>query len=114
MIAMLNLSFFIPLLANRLQDLDVNPNYTGYFFSIATLMYSIFAPFSGWLSSKVDCRYTACAAFFCNYISLICLGPSLLLGFPNSPDVLAVGLFLTGICVSFIFVPSLGEIVGAV
>lgn len=114
MIAMLNLSFFVPSLSVRLTELGIDDANVGFFFSITTLMYSIFAPLSGWLSSKLDCRYAACASFFLNYISLICLGPSILLGFPNELFLLVLGLFLTGVCVSFIFVPSLGEIVSAV
>lgn len=114
MIAMLNLSFFVPSLAVRLGRLGIDSSFVGYFFSITTLMYSVFAPVSGWLSSKIDCRYTACAAFFLNYISLICLGPSELLEFPEELYLVVIGLIFTGFCVSFIFVPSLGEIVAAV
>lgn len=86
----------------------------GYVLAIGCFTYAFGSPLVGVLCQKMQRRYITCMAFvFCS-ISLLLLGPSKTLNFPEKLGVSLAGIGCLGFSVAFLFVPLLPEIISAV
>lgn len=86
----------------------------GYLMSLGALTYALCSPFVGTVFKGVPRRYVFFLGFILATVSLLYLGNSHALGYPNSIALLIVGLLLLGVAVSLIFVPLLSEIIETV
>eukprot|EP00347_Sterkiella_histriomuscorum_P019495 403341410 len=106
--------FMEPILAFRLNDYKLNQLQIGLFFTILPVFYipcSILVQFMPRGIEKRAILIVACAlSFFVN----LCVGPSQILGFPDSIIMMGVGQALHGIVDPFILVPSLPEMINSV
>ena len=112
--AMIAMLFMDTIYANYLISVGVPETNIGYFFALCCLVYSICAPFVGWLCKYIPKIYLTQFSFLIAFVSLILFGPSEVLGFPQSVNLMIIGNALNGFSISFIFVPLLSEIIDAV
>jgi MFS family permease len=114
MFAMIFMLFMDTIYSNYLILVGVPETSVGYFFALACLVYSIFAPLVGILCNYIAKPYLTQFAFIMSFVSLILFGPSQVLGIPQKLWIMILGNALNGFAVSFVFVPLLAEIIDAV
>jgi MFS family permease len=92
--------------------MDIQLNKIGYFFLFGTLSYVVFGPLVGAFSNRVpEKRYLILAAFVTTTLALAFFGPSELLMFPQSVELMCFGLILTGLSMSLLIVPVIPELI---
>ena len=98
------------------KEAGVGEDYIGYVFALGCGVYSIFSPIVGILCKYIPKLFLTQFAFIMSFISLILLGPSIVLniGQDHKGIYSIIGNGVLGFAVSFIFVPLLSEIVDAV
>ena len=82
--------------------------------AIGCFTYAFASPLVGVLCQKIKRRYITCMAFILCAISLFLLGPSKMLGLPETLGLTLAGIGFLGFSVAFLFVPLLPEIIAAV
>lgn len=115
-LAMIFMLFYDTIFTDRLLEIGVSENYIGYIFSICTLTFSISCPIAGYLCNRYPWLkiYMTQLAFPFTFISLIQMGPSQILNFPNTLGWIISGTAFLGFSCSLIFIPLLPEIIEAV
>ena len=113
---MIFMFFFDSILSEHLEkDMQINPDYIGFFFALLCLSYGVSAFFVNWLGKKLKRRYLTLSSFLLTSLALFCLGPSPLLHFLEHTLALTlVGLSLLGLSSACIFVPLMSELIEAI
>ena len=85
-----------PILAQRLVEHNLSTMQIGLFFSIFPLFYIINGMLMPLVPKKIDkrARMITAAVIYC--IGCLCIGPSLLLEFPNSLAIMGIGQAIGG------------------
>jgi len=104
-------SFMEPILAERLVEFDLSTLQIGLFFAIWPVFYIPASVIVQYTPRSVDKRFTIMVSAFLTGVAFIFVGPSELLGFPDSLVLMGVGQALVGIFTAFMMIPGLPEMV---
>lgn len=83
----------------------------GFFFAILPVCYMVSGLCVQLIPDKIDNRAILINAAFLNCISLLLIGPSKVLEFPDWVSLIGVGQFLCGLAMSFMNVLALPEMI---
>jgi MFS family permease len=104
-------SFMEPILAERLAEFDLNSMQIGLFFAIWPVFYIPASITVQYFPRRIDKRVTIIISAFFIGIAFIFVGPSKMLGFPNSLMLMGIGQALVGVFTAFMMIPGLPEMV---
>jgi MFS family permease len=100
-----------PILALRLQELDLGSNEMGLFFSILPICYLISGLAVQFIPRSIDSRIILVYACLIDCVSLLLIGPSKVLEFPEKVYLIGIGQFLCGNAIAVLNVLSLPEMI---
>jgi hypothetical protein len=100
-----------PILAMRLDEFNLSQMEIVMFFTILPMFYIPTSVLVQYTPKGIEKRAILITACFFAFIENIFVGPSYLLGFPNSLLLMAIGQALHGLVDPFLLVPSLPEMI---
>jgi len=103
-----------PILAYRLADFNLTQQQIGLFFTLLPVLYIVTSVAVQYMPKTIQKRAVLITAIFLSFFVNICVGPSIVFGFPDSLFVMGIGQLLHGLVDPFIIVPSLPEMIDAV
>lgn len=108
-IGMYNISFFTPFLSVQLETYGFSDSQIGYCFLLASFPY-----FIATLVCPIVCKNTPrklqfVICFIISALGFMFMGPSRLVGFPDKPFLLLIGLVIIGFIQALVFIPCLPE-----
>ena len=86
-----------PILALRLMDLSLGTIQVGLIFCIMPLVYAITVVATQKMPKWIDKRVRIIIGIAMNFVAFLCVGPSLLLYFPESISIMCIGHALAGL-----------------
>ena len=104
-------SFMEPILAERLVDFDLTSMQIGLFFAIWPIFYIPASIAVQYFPKTIDKRVTIIVSALFSGIAFIFVGPSELLGLPESLILMGIGQGLVGVFTAFMMIPGLPEMV---
>jgi MFS family permease len=107
-------SFNYGFLSLVLQDFGLTDSEVGYVFAIPCLTYATSSIFVSYIVSKYPRRLIIFSSFLMFSVSLLLLGPSMMLGMPNYLWILIIGYGINGCAQGFIYTPLLPEIIDTI
>lgn len=106
-------TYLHPTLAIHLQSLGCSEIFIGLAFALPTVIYVLSSFFLSFLTTHIKKRGVILIGYLIVTISLIMIGPSLMLGRFDSPFIIFVGLCLMGSGCAIIIIPILPEMLEA-
>jgi len=104
-------SYMEPILAERLVQFDLSSMQIGLFFAIWPVFYIPASITVQYLPRRIDKRVTIIVSAIFIGVAFIFVGPSKILGLPNSLVLMGIGQALVGIFTAFMMIPGLPEMV---
>lgn len=104
-------SFMEPILAERLVEFDLSTMQIGAFFAILPVFYIPSSIAVQYVPRKWDKRFTIIMSGFFTGVAFVFVGPSELLGLPDTLILMGVGQALVGVFTAFMMIPGLPEMV---
>jgi len=106
--------FLDPILGLQLVELGMNDNNTGFVFALYSATWAIGSPVVGYICQYVNRRVVILVSFLLLAVSLLFVGPSVILGLQPSIPMALVSLSFLGLSVAGCYVPLVSEIVEAI
>jgi MFS family permease len=93
------------------HGMGLNEKYIGIYFCLSSIGYALASPLSAMLTKTFSRRYLIMASFTIVGIGSLLVGPSRLLGLPENPWLMGIGMFITGMGNPFLYINILPEMI---
>lgn len=104
-------TFLEPILAQRLQDFNLTSLQIGAFFTIEPVFYISASLLIRFIPKRIEKRLVIMIAALLTSFGFLLVGPSYILGLPDSLLLIAFGQAITGATTAVMIIPGLSEMI---
>lgn len=99
------ITFGQPIMAPRLEEFGLSGTLIAFYFAIPTIFFVVSAPMMYKIAKKLENRTTMMTGICIYVFAMWLLGPSYMLGFPDSLIICTFGLVISGTSCAFTIIP---------